>query len=201
MEVALFRERTPEEYRKTLISVKDDLKRLNLLIRSLLEIAKASGSQGGIELATVRIDEMLMRLPADMRRIGPFYEVKIEFLAFPDDEYLFSIYGNEPLLFIAFKNIVHNACKYSKDKTARIKLDFTDTHIIIEISDNGQGIAPDDLENIFQPFYRGGQYNNFVPGAGLGLALTHHIISLHNGNIEVESEVGKGSTFRVILPL
>lgn len=201
MEVALFRERTPEEYRKTLISVKDDLKRLNLLIRSLLEIAKASGSQGGIELATVRIDEMLMRLPADMRRIGPFYEVKIEFLAFPDDEYLFSIYGNEPLLFIAFKNIVHNACKYSKDKTARIKLDFTDTHIIIEISDNGQGIEPGDLENIFQPFYRGGQYNNFVPGAGLGLALTHHIISLHNGNIEVESEVGKGSTFRVILPL
>lgn len=200
MEVALFKERTPDEYRKTLISVKDDLKRLNILIRSLLEIAKASGSQGGIELATVRIDELVMRLPSDLRRIGPFYEVKIEFLYMPEDEYTFSIYGNEPLLFIAFKNIVHNACKYSKDKTALVRLDFTEAEVIVEISDNGPGISPEDQENIFQPFYRGGMYNSFVPGAGLGLALTHHIIGLHNGNIEVESEVGKGSTFRVTLP-
>lgn len=199
LEVALLKERTPDEYRKTLISVKDDLKRLNLLTRSLLEIAKASGSQGGTELATVRIDELLMRLPADLRRIGPFYEVKMEFAELPEDEYTFSIYGNEPLLFIAFKNIAHNACKYSSDKTAYVKLDYTENNIIVEISDNGQGIEPHDLENIFQPFYRGGKYNN-LPGAGLGLALTYHIIRLHHGTIEAASELGKGSTFTVTLP-
>jgi nitrate/nitrite-specific signal transduction histidine kinase len=59
LEIALQKERSPEEYRKALISLKTDVKRLNLLLRSLLEIAKASGSEGGIELSTVRIDELL----------------------------------------------------------------------------------------------------------------------------------------------
>ncbi len=200
LEIALQRERTPEEYRKALISLKTDVKRLNLLLRSLLEIAKASGSETGIELSTVRIDELLMKLPSDLRRIGPFYDVKLEYEYIPDNEFAFDIYGNEPLLFIAFKNIAHNACKYSKDKTAFINLSITENYIIVRISDNGPGIEPDDLKNIFQPFYRAGKYNNFVQGSGLGLALTHHIIGLHNGEIEVESEVGVGSVFTVILP-
>jgi signal transduction histidine kinase len=61
-------------------------------------------------------------------------------------------------------------------------------------------MEPEEMKHIFQPFYRAGKYNNFVQGSGLGLALTHHIIGLHNGEIEVESEIGVGSTFTVILP-
>lgn len=201
LDVALQKQRDTEEYKKALLSVRDDVKRLSLMVRSLLELAKASGSVGGLELSMVRIDELLMRLPAEMKKISPFYEVKLEFDEFPEHESSFAIYGNESLLFIAFKNMVHNACKYSKNTAARVRLNFTDKYIIVKIEDDGIGIEKEDLEDIFQPFYRGGKYNNIIPGAGLGLALVHHIIGLHNGHIEVDSEVGVGSVFTVYLPL
>jgi two-component system sensor histidine kinase ArlS len=201
LDVALQKERDVEGYKKYLLSVRDDVKRLSLMVRSLLELAKASGSVGGLELSMVRIDELLMRLPAEIKKISPFYEVKLEFEEFPENESSFAIYGNEALLFIAFKNMVHNACKYSKNTAATVRLSFTDKHIIVKIEDEGIGIEKEDLEDIFQPFYRGGKYNNIIPGAGLGLALVHHIIGLHNGHIEVNSEVGAGSVFTVYLPL
>lgn len=201
LDVALQKERDLDGYKKSLQSVRDDVKRLSLMVRSLLELAKASGSVGGLELSTVRIDELLMRLPGEMKKISPFYDVKLEFDEFPENESSFAIYGNEALLFIAFKNMAHNACKYSKNTSAVARLSFTDKYIIVKMEDSGIGIDADDLKDIFQPFYRGGKYNNIIPGAGLGLALVHHIIGLHNGHIEVSSEVGVGSVFTVYLPL
>ena len=201
MDVALQRERSSEEYKKALLSINDDVKRLSMLVRSLLEIAKVSGSMGGTELALVRVDELLMRLPADLKKISPMYDVNVEFDQMPEDESALIIYGNEHLLFSSIKNIVHNACKFSEDKKSEIKMAFTDNNIIISITDKGPGIDEHDLKNIFQPFYRSNRHQSYSNGSGLGLSLAQRIIGLHKGNIDVTSQIGKGTTFIISLPV
>lgn len=201
LDVVLQKDRDIEGYRKVLVSVKEDVKELNVLIRTLLEIAKASGSALGLELAEVRVDELLMRMPVEMKKISPKYNVVLEFAEFPEDETASAIYGNEPLLFIALKNMVYNACKYSYDATAIVTLSFTDKSIIVRVQDNGMGMDEHDLKNIFEPFYRGSKQHSQVPGAGLGLALVRHIVRLHNGYVAVTSKVGEGSTFTLTLPI
>jgi len=203
LDVALQKERTNEEYKKTFLSVKDDVKRLALLVRSILEIAKASGSVGGIELSKVRIDELLLRIPVEMKKISQLYEVKLNFEDFPENDGYDILYGNEVLLYSALRNIIHNACKFSKDKCAKVTMSYTFQNIVVEIKDNGPGISAAELENIFQPFFRGHKYENtqMIHGTGLGLALAHRIIELHKGDIYVESVVGEGSTFTIYLPV
>ncbi|MEZ5017233.1 MAG: HAMP domain-containing sensor histidine kinase [Flavipsychrobacter sp.] len=201
LDVTLQRDRTAEEYIKSMLSISDDVKRLSLLVRSLLEIAKVSGSMGGTELTSLRVDELIMRLPADMKKASPFYDVKIQFDEFPDDETFFVIFGNEHLLYSAFRNIVHNACKFAENKSAIVKLSFSETHVTISILDTGPGIKPNDLKHIFQPFYRSKTHDTYISGAGLGLALANRIIKLHKGSIEVKSEEGEGTSFVITLPL
>lgn len=201
MDVALQRDRSSDEYKKALLSINDDVKRLSMLVRSLLEIAKVSGSMGGTELTSVRIDELLMRIPADMRKVSPMYDVNIEFDKLPEDESALIIYGNEHLLYSAIKNIVHNACKFSEDKRAELRMSFTTGNILITIKDNGPGIDDKDIQHIFQPFYRSNRHQSYVSGAGLGLSLAQRIIGLHKGNITVESKIGHGTLFTIILPL
>jgi signal transduction histidine kinase len=68
------------------------------------------------------------------------------------------------------------------------------------VEDQGKGIAPQEVENIFQPFYRT-EETRFESGFGLGLSLANRIIKLHKGYITVQSQLGKGSTFTIILPI
>ena len=74
----------------------------------------------------------------------------------------------------------------------------SDDHLIIEVADRGIGIPQDQLGKIFEPFYRIAQSD--TTGAGLGLALVDHVMKGHGGRVEVESRLGEGSTFRLVLP-
>ncbi len=199
LDVALQKERNPEEYKRVLASINDDIKRLGILVRSLLEIAKISGSAKGIELSELRIDELLMRLRGEIKKIDNAYEVKLDFDDHPDDEVDLTIYGNEQLLFSALKNVVHNACKFSNDKVAVVKLESRNRQIVITVKDNGPGIARQEYERIFQPFYRSAATYNIASGSGLGLPLASQILRLYKGTIRLESEVGKGSSFIITL--
>ena len=107
---------------------------------------------------------------------------------------------NAELLFTAIKNVVTNACKYSPDHLARIKLLAKSKEITISVKDKGKGIAENDLKNIFQPFYRT-EDSKTISGFGVGLPLAYRIIKLHKGLIKVDSEVGKGTTVLIQLPI
>ena len=200
LEVSLQKERTAEEYREIIHSVYQDVRQMNKLTQTLLEFAKASGSRGGLELKPVRIDEVLLRLPSEMVKINEKYSVSLSFDELPPDEEKLLIYGNEELLFMATKNIVLNACKYSEDHHAMINLAVKTDQIVVSIEDKGMGIPKSDLDNIFQPFFR---INDERPtdGFGLGLSLASRIIKLHNGQIQVHSEVQKGTLFVIIFPI
>jgi len=100
-------------------------------------------------------------------------------------------------------NLVSNALKYSPENTTVTIAVEQDSHkAALHITDEGSGIAEYDLETIFQPFYRTSQaMQSSVTGTGLGLSIVKEVVEQHYGRVNVESAIGKGSTFSVLLPL
>jgi len=103
----------------------------------------------------------------------------------------------------ALLNLLHNAMKYSGESRAiGLHLKKKDGQALIQVIDQGIGIDPQDQKRIFEKFYRiPSPENERIVGTGLGLALVSHIVDAHGGNLELESELGKGSTFSIYLPL
>ena len=200
LEVSLQRHRTPEEYRLVMQSVYQDVRHLNKLTQTLLEFATVSGNAGGLELNLIRIDEVLMRLPSEMTKLDKSYSVKLVFDKLPEDEARLLVFGNAELLFTAIQNIVSNACKYSNNRLAKVKLSVRQSVIIVSVEDEGKGIPENELQNIFQPFYRTEDSRSII-GFGVGLPLVNRIIKLHRGQIKINSVVGKGTSFSIQLPI
>lgn len=198
LQVTLQRERSVEEYRQVMQSVQEDVQQMLQLTKSLLEIAK-TGSQGSIELNEVRIDEVLFKVMADIRKISSSYKVELNFGDLPDDDNSFLVFGNSDLLYISIKNIVENGCKFSVDHTSLVDLSFHNKEIIIEVRNKGDVIADNETEHIFQPFYRSPSSSK-IPGFGLGLALARRIAGLHKGSIQVVSDKETGTAFTIRLP-
>lgn len=198
LQVTLQRERSTEEYRGVMQSVQEDVVQMRELTKSLLEIAK-TGASDGIELKEVRIDEVLLKVMGDVKKGNPHYAVELDFQDPTPDDWGFLVFGNSDLLYIAVKNLVENGCKYSIDNTSRVRLSFADSYAIIEVNNNGEAIASDEMENIFHPFYRSANAAGKT-GFGLGLALALRIARLHKGSLEVISDEARGTCFKMILP-
>ena len=199
LEVAFQREREAEDYKKVMQSIYQDVRHMSKLTKTLLEFAKASGSRGGIEINLVRLDDLLFRLPTEMSKVNPNYTVMLQFINLPEDQDRLLVFGNEELLMTAIRNIVLNACKYSDDHQANVLMEVDNRQLQVTISDKGKGIPENELNTIFQPFYRV-EENIATEGFGLGLSLAERIIKLHKGTIEVHSEINVGTRFRIALP-
>jgi two-component system sensor histidine kinase ArlS len=199
LEISLQKERSAEDYRKVMQSIYQDVLHMIKLTQTLLEFAKASGNPGGLDISLVRIDEIILQLPAELAKFDNSYSVLLEYGHLPENEEKLLVFGNETLLLTAIKNIVLNACKYSENQQATIRLEVSDKNIIISISDKGPGIPQKEIENIFQPFYRI-EDNRTMGGFGLGLSLAQRIIKLHKGEVSVHSEEKAGSLFTILFP-
>jgi len=200
LEISLNRDREANEYRKVMESILQDVRKLSRLTQTLLEFARASGDPGGIDIDLVRVDEILLALPGEIAKLNKSYLVTLEFEQLPEQVEKLLVFGNEELLFSAVKNIVLNACKYSDNHLARVKLFYHANIISIVIEDDGKGIDQREIDNIFQPFYRVEVNQNNVEGFGLGLALSQQIVKLHKGQINIVSKVNFGTTLVIQLP-
>ncbi|NMC11579.1 MAG: PAS domain-containing protein [Chloroflexi bacterium] len=99
-------------------------------------------------------------------------------------------------------NLISNAIKYAPiGGKIRIQISATDEHVIMQVSDNGPGIAPQDQPHIFDRFYRASNQPADASGTGLGLAIVKSIVEDHQGRVWVDSLLGHGSTFTVVLPI
>lgn len=199
LEVTLHKDRSIDEYRQVMQSIREDVKQMQQLTKSLLEIAR-SGSHGTIELNEVRIDEVLFKVMGDVRKISPDYSVELHFGDFPEDEKEFMVFGNNDLLYSSIKNFVENGCKYSPDHISWVDLSFLNGQVIIRVKNKGDVIAEEEIEHIFQPFYRTQTASQSTKGFGLGLALAKRIIGLHKGSIHVQSDILSGTIFTIVLP-
>ncbi|HEY0677397.1 MAG TPA: HAMP domain-containing sensor histidine kinase [Chitinophagaceae bacterium] len=198
LQVTLQNERSAQEYQQVLHSIHEDVQQMGQLTKSLLEIAK-TGTQGTIELREVRIDEVLLKVIGDVKKMNQEYEVALNFGVLPEDEKSCMVFGNVDLLYSALKNIIENGCKYSPDKRSIVELSFREFDIVIRVMNKGDVIAEEEIEQIFQPFFRSATTTE-VKGFGLGLALARRIVGLHKGVITVESDIENGTRFTITLP-
>lgn len=197
LEVALLNIRTTEEYRKVVASVLDDIKSLNRLSNRLLMLAQAESSQGKITL--LRIDELVWQARDELVRHNPNYNIRIDLDSRLDDEQKLTVEGDEQLIKTAISNILENGCKYSKDHAVELLITSNPFGLLLEFRDKGIGIPPEDLENIFAPFYRGSNTLN-TPGNGIGLSIVKRIIDLHGGELTIDSVLDSGTRVSVNLP-
>lgn len=198
LEVAMQRQRSPDEYREVMQSIYEDIRGLQQLTHSLLDIAK-TGSQGNIDLTEVRLDEVLLKVTSDIQRQNAPYKVVLNFDGFPDDERLVTAFGSINLLYIALKNLIENGCKYADNQTSVVTASAHQHTIIIKVSNSGDIIAEADIQNIFQPFFRTASAQQ-KHGFGLGLTLTKRILALHKSTIQVSSHLEEGTTFTITIP-
>jgi two-component system NtrC family sensor kinase len=109
--------------------------------------------------------------------------------------------GNPIRLRQLLDNLLSNAVKYSaRGSTIQVSLHCEDSQLIFSVADNGIGVPQSEHVRIFEKFYRASNVPDQVGGSGLGLAIVKSIVDSHQGRIWVESNIGKGSTFFVVLP-
>lgn len=200
LEVVLMKERSNEEYRTALESVLDDITNLGLTSNRLLMLAQASSKMTEFSFAPTRIDEVLWQSQAELLKRRPDYKIEINFYDLPEDDTQLTVNGNDQLLKTMATNLMENGCKYSSDNTVQVQLSVYRGLVQLIFSDQGIGIAKEDLVHIFEPFYRSTNAIT-VKGHGLGLSLVRRIVDIHNGKIKVLSEPGVGSAFIITFPL
>jgi signal transduction histidine kinase len=199
LEVLMMKDRSTEEYRSALGSVLDDIKSLIDISNRLLLIARTSAEGPVNKNNKIRIDEILWQVRDEVKKFHSEYHVNISIDSSLTDSEQMIIAGDEYLLKVAVSNIVDNACKYSTDHTVDIKFQHIEKWIEVVFEDRGIGIAEEDLQKIFEPFYRGANALSFA-GSGIGLQLVNQIIRNHNGKIKISSLLGKGTIVSILLP-
>jgi signal transduction histidine kinase len=198
-EVSAIRSRSPEEYRETLEHILHDARRLSRLSTDLLDLAKTAYDPSGIQFSPLRPEEVLLDARQAILKANPGYRALLHFEKEMEERDCITVTGNEYLLRVAFSNLIENGCKFSPDNQCGIYISFIGDQIALEFRDNGIGIPPEDLENIFTPFFRGTN-KRYAPGNGIGLSLTQRIVALHHGTLTVTSHPGNGATFTITLP-
>jgi signal transduction histidine kinase len=197
-DIALKKARTNEEYRQSLQVILHEAMKLDHLTSSLLALAQ-SGFDGKKQRRTlVRMDELLWEVKHAVDELHPNNKVQLHFGKLPPNEQQLSVEGNYHLLKLALTNIVMNACKYSNDRPVQLSLQVEKEKIRIGIVDEGIGIPSTELKYVFEPFYRASNTDRFQ-GHGVGLPLARNIIRLHDGELLIRSEEGKGTAVEITL--
>jgi signal transduction histidine kinase len=189
----LGKDRKPEEYKKHISEMVEDLRKLNTLLNSLLELAQLNRNNR-IHLSPVRIDELVFNTVQEVKLRYPGRKIlpKIEY---SENENDLVINGNQGLLEIAVKNLIDNACKFSSEPV-EIKIEIALETIVLSIVDYGIGIPPEEQQNIFKPFKRGTNVK-YIGGFGVGLSIVAKIIELHKAQITVTSKEKEGTRFEI----
>lgn len=189
------REEKKQFIKKALRRVED----MQRLVEDLLIITKLESGEEKLNKQIVflkpLVDEVFELFATNADKKG----IKLENLV----EENFTLYADEEKLFLLLKNLIDNAINYNKaDGWVRVSANIEEPYSVIVVEDSGIGIPKEHLPFIFERFYRVDQSRSReLGGTGLGLSIVKHIALSHGGRVEVESQEGSGSTFKVYLPL
>jgi heavy metal sensor kinase len=207
-EVALMSDLTTEEHRRVLKSIVDEVERMSAIVENLLLLARADAEQIQVRRKRVSLDEIVMQVYEQMEGLARRKQVSLDIAAMEEA----AVSGDGLWLGQIITNLVNNALKYTPEGGA-VTISLTVCNEPTEdgpltpmarvaIADTGPGIPAEHLPRIFDRFYRvdSGRSRD-AGGVGLGLNIAQWAAESHGGRIEVESEVGKGSVFSLLLPL
>jgi len=185
-----------EKLQSKLNTIINQVKHLSEIVANVLQVSKIQ--EGKIAVVTREIELVdFIRKALEPFNANSKLVNKIGFESEFDN---LDMFLDGQLMMQILNNLLSNGIKYSKpDPRVHVRLYRQDTSIVMSVSDNGIGIPANDLNKLFNPFFRAGNVGN-IEGNGLGLNIVKEAIALHGGMITVESEQGKGTTFFVALP-
>ncbi|MDF9797490.1 two-component system phosphate regulon sensor histidine kinase PhoR [Catalinimonas alkaloidigena] len=188
-------EERKQEYYKI---ISQETVRLTAMVNKILNFSKIEAGQRKYNLKTLDLNELI-------REVVEAYEFHLSSQGFKyayfskDDEML--INGDAEAITEALINLLDNAIKYSPEhKEIAVSTGITDQYFYVEVTDKGLGISDGNQNVIFDKFFRGSGSQS-VKGTGLGLSLVKHIMEAHHGKVELISNLGEGSTFRLCFPI
>ncbi|MBU2914827.1 MULTISPECIES: sensor histidine kinase [Reichenbachiella] len=199
-DVALSKLREPAYYIETLMTILEDAEKLSKKTSALLLLAQTGFDGKKQKFEKLRVDQLIMDVKGTVEKINPKNQVQIDFGLLPENPSLLKIDAIEPLMHLAMSNLIINGCKYSNHKPVQVAFGVTDTQVIILVKDQGIGIPQNELQFIYDPYFRASNTKNHE-GYGIGLPLARNIIRMHKGQLYVSSETGKGTVARVVIPI
>lgn len=178
--------------------IMSETRRLSRLVEDILSVSQLEAGTARIEPGDVDLTRLLRQTVQD--HLGHADEKKIDLtLELPPKPPKFR--GDKQRLAVLFNNLIGNALKYTPGGgRVQVRLEVEEGNVRVSVADNGVGIAAEDQPHVFEKFYRAAAQADEVPGTGLGLAIAREVARLHGGDIRVQSEAGRGSTFTVELP-
>jgi heavy metal sensor kinase len=198
--LALLQIVSPEEYLDIFSSIRGEAERLSQLISDLLALARADEGQARLEREVVRFDQLVEAVASTTDALAAERQVGLHIQA---NEPV-TVLGDEARLMQVVMNLLENALLYT-DKGGEVFLSVyaQQTWAVLVVQDTGVGIATEHLPFLFDRFYRVDAARTHTEGSnsGLGLAIVDWVVKEHRGDVKVKSQVGKGSTFTVTLPL
>jgi two-component system phosphate regulon sensor histidine kinase PhoR len=190
----------PEETKReflTIIDEESDL--LKNLIEGLLEISRIESGTVKFAREPVDIAAVIDQVLSGLQQVADKKNIQLET---DIADMLGQLQGDEGKIQSMVMNLVNNAIKFTPENgRVSISAHRQGQELVIRVSDTGVGILKEELSKIFDRFYRVHKSGKGIPGTGLGLSIVKEIVSMHAGRIEVESQLGQGSTFTVFLPL
>lgn len=189
----------PDEQKKTLEIIAEESDRLRGLIDNFLDLVTIDAEGLKMDVNEISLPRVIDSLTSSMEVELEKKEISLSKDFSPDLDH---IVGDEAKLRQALSNLLGNAIKFTPSRGAiQITAKKDDKAVVVEVADTGMGIVPEDIPHVFERFYQADSSSTRgFGGAGLGLAICKEIVEAHGGRIEVESEIGKGSVFRVVLP-
>jgi len=200
IDVTLLKNRTPEEYKIVFRQILDEINNLSQITTNLLELANLSNEEIKQQMKPILLTEILFASIKVVKQKFPEFNISLDLKSENDEVDVDNIIvkADKFLLKTVFKNLIENACKYSSNNAVVIELASAGFQVSIKFKDTGVGIVEKDLPQIFNPFFRG-HNARYAKGNGIGLSLSKKIVELHSGQILVQSKLGEGSVFEVIL--
>lgn len=191
---------SPDELARILEVMKRHSNRLGVLVDDLLTLAQLESINSNLQLSDVRLSELFAAIVRDWAKKFAEKKLSVDVRVASD---LATIRADETRLQEVLYNLLDNTLKYSQPG-GKIRLQAQKrekNEIALSVSDTGVGISETDLPRIFERFYRADKARSReLGGTGLGLSIVKHIAQMHGGRVEAESELGRGTTIRVILP-
>ncbi len=182
--------------------VKNNAQRLQLLVNDLLDISRLESGQTQLEQRPFSIDKLINSLVYGYAKDRIEREDAPISLESDLQEMLPFVYGDEERITQVLTNLLDNAMNYTPEGKIVVRAETIDNYVQVSVQDSGIGIAPENLQRIFDRFFRADAADvQKVPGTGLGLAIVNSLITMHGGEMAVDSRLGEGSTFKFTLPV
>lgn len=190
----------PAARAKALNVVSQEARRLERIVSDMLNVSEIEAGSMKLMKGDVRLDTLFEELEHDYRALATDKEIDLKFSLPPKFPV---VQADRDKLALAIHNLIGNALKYTPlGGKVEVRVEETPDGLAVDVQDNGIGVKPEEHDKIFDRFYRAKDKRLAgITGSGLGLALAREIARLHGGNITLKSEIDKGSTFRLCVPL